>query len=182
MNRVGQIVVRAVRVITILLAILSCVIVVALLLLTCADIALRHLGHRGYPVVVELTQVLLPVAAMGGMGYAASQGAHIATDLGTSRLPARAVAPVRLIGLGAVAAFLVVVVVESVSRAQETISVGEATIGIDSIPTWPARVAIVVGFVSFLGELVIAEIKTATASRRSPLPPGSPVERGGMAL
>lgn len=131
------------------LSLLAGVLLLALAVLTVADVAGRSLLDRSIVGTVDISTMLLVGVAFLGLAAAQVDGRHVDVDLVEARLPQTArvvLAVVRcllLVGLGAVLTWgLADQVLSAVGR-------GETTNDILRLPTWPAKLALVVSFVLF---------------------------------
>ena len=65
--------------------------IVAMMLLTCADIVLRYFGHP-VPGTYELVSFLAAIAVSFALAHTFAQGGHVAVTLFTDHMPRRGVA------------------------------------------------------------------------------------------
>lgn len=99
--------------------------ILATALLTCVDIVIRNAGFRGIIGVVDLSQLMILAAASFVIPFAFYSQAHVAVDIVTQRLGARANAGIALFSTLAAAAFLVLITLYGWSQAQMSIRAGD---------------------------------------------------------
>lgn len=131
-------------------ALISGLLFVLLATITVLDIAGRILWNQNLENVSTLVPLATVAAGYLTLAQAGISRVHVRTPILTSRLPARAAALLRALGLVLTVAFLGFVVYYTAERAYESWLVGENSLGIDRIPVWPARVAIPVGLLGLL--------------------------------
>ncbi|MBP2366188.1 TRAP transporter small permease subunit [Pseudonocardia parietis] len=117
----------------------------ALMLLIVAEVGVRAVVGRSLSGTIELSEVLLVFIVALGIGNAQRTGAHVNTDLLTSRLTPHTGAVVRVAGLTVAAGFLLWTTWVSATRGWEAMLVGEARFGISEVPVWPARLVLPLG-------------------------------------
>lgn len=132
------------------LGILASVSTIVMMLGISAEVAYRNIQGRSIPGVLELSESALVATVFFGLAYAGTSGSHIAVDLLVTRLP-RQVAKWTMVTAWALSvAVLGWLTYASLERALDSVSRGEARMGLVSWPLWPARWVIVVGFAAFL--------------------------------
>lgn len=132
------------------LGILASVSTIVMMLGISAEVAYRNIQGRSIPGVLELSESALVATVFFGLAYAGTSGSHIAVDLLVTRLP-RQVAKWTMVTAWALSvAVLGWLTYASLERAMDSVSRGEARMGLVSWPLWPARWVIVVGFAAFL--------------------------------
>lgn len=134
---------------------------VALVLLTTADVFRRKLLNASIPSVVEITEISLVGVVFLGMLGAHTSGRHIQTPLVTNRLPSRASHGVRLVGLLLSVGLVAWITYATAAVAVTSVQDGEFRYGLTAIPIWPARIAIPVGLAFFELGLVLKTVTTA---------------------
>lgn len=135
-------------------AVIAALSIVALMLLTTADVALRSYGQRGIRGNIEISESLLVIGVALGLGQAQLRGAHISMPLLVERLPKPASRIVELVGLLLLTAILGLMIYATSTRALAAYSVGEMRQGLMRIPTWPTRMSVSLGLFLMLLEIV----------------------------
>lgn len=139
---------------------------VLLMAVTVVDVTLRATTGRGIPGAIEITEVVLVVAAYLGLMTAAHDRMHVTVTFVTARMPSRMADAVRVLAGLVSLATLVVVLVATAIRAVGSVSSGEFRFGLVSVPIWPARVAIVIGLATFAVAACLQLIESITRLRR----------------
>lgn len=116
-----------------------------LLVMLVAEVAVRELVGRSLLGTIELSEVLLVLVVALGAAYAQTVGAHVSTDLVTSRFPPTAGAAIRVAGMLVAAGFLLWTAWASAERGWESFESGESRFGITEVPVWPARLVLPLG-------------------------------------
>lgn len=127
-------------------ALLATTALVLLMLLTVADVAQRSATGQSIAGAVEIAPLILLAAVAFGLGNGEATGTHVRTSLVTDRLPSRIRAAVRTVGYAACFILLTWLTVLSFERAVEAFEYSDTTAGFQSIPTWPARAVVPIGF------------------------------------
>ena len=70
--------------------------IVAMMLLTCADVLLRYLFNAPIEGTLDLTQMLMVVIVFFGLAYCGWTGGHVVVDLIRELLPARIIVPLAI--------------------------------------------------------------------------------------
>ncbi|NYT24751.1 TRAP transporter small permease [Alcaligenaceae bacterium] len=129
--------------------------IVALMLLTVADVLLRKLTGQGVPGTVEYSEVILASCVFMGLAIAEQSGANVKTNLMTSRLsPGRR----RAFVMPAIAAclfFMLLLIYATGMNAYDSVLRSESRFGLIRVPIWPARVALTLGLVLMLTEYLV---------------------------
>ena len=155
------------RVVTVIVRASTAIAIVStsvLLLVTAADVLLRTSSGHGVPGAVEITEVVLVVAAFMGLASAASDDLHIRATLLTDRMRPRVRRVVRLIGDMIGMAIVLWLIYATSLRAIASVMNGEYRFGLISMPIWPARVAILLGLIGLLLALLLKTIDRATST------------------
>lgn len=116
-----------------------------LLVMLVAEVAVRELVGRSLLGTIELSEVLLVLVVALGAAHAQRAGAHVSTDLVTSRFAPTTGAVIRVTGMVVAAGFLLWTAWASAERGWESFESGESRFGITDVPVWPARVVLPVG-------------------------------------
>lgn len=128
---------------------LAGILLLVLILLTVADVVGRTLIGKSILGTVDISTMLLVGIAFLGLAAAEVEGQHVVVDLIEQRLPRAnriALAVIRiflLVGLGVILVWgLSEVLVSAIDR-------GETTNTILRLPTWPAKLILLVSFLLF---------------------------------
>jgi len=89
------------------LAAVSGAAIVAMMLLTCADVFLRYLFNAPIEGTLDLTQMLMVIVVFFGLAYCGWTGGHVVVDLLRELLPVKVIVPLAIAvnAAGAVAMF-----------------------------------------------------------------------------
>lgn len=126
-------------------SIVAVVFLVAMMVLTVADVFLRFFFHTPIQGTVELIQYFMVVAGFLGVAWCAIQGGHLKVDVFVKRLPPRVQAIIDLITL--VMAMTVVPLVAWWGFSQAGYEYTVKTVSdITEIPTYPFYIVIGLGY------------------------------------
>lgn len=142
---------------------------------TVAEVVRRKLFGTSFPIVLESSEVALVVGAFMGLGLAQQMKVHVATTLLLDRVGPALARAMLVTALLVVIALMAWLVYESGSAAWSAYERGEARQGLYPVPTWPARLAIVVGFALLLLETGRDAIVAAFGSGPPPVHQGESV-------
>jgi TRAP-type C4-dicarboxylate transport system permease small subunit len=120
----------------------SCLLMVAL---TVMDVFGRYVLGKPLPGVIEFNEVLMVCVVFLGLGLSQKEKAQIRAELLISRLSPMWRKKFDLIALFLSAAFWLVLLVPSSSKAWSSFLIGEYREGLLKFPIWPARWALVLG-------------------------------------
>ena len=133
------------------------VLLLLIIVLTVGDVVSRNLRDRSIVGVVDMSTMLLVATAYLGLASAEADGRHVSVELVERRLGARArlvfsvLRSAVLVGLGALMTWgLSEVLISAVER-------GETTNDILRLPTWPAKVVLLISFAAFFVVAVFVE-------------------------
>lgn len=121
--------------------------VLVLMLLVVMEVMARDVFETTLGGTIEISEVLLVFLVFLGIAFAQQEGAHVNTNLVTSRLPERRAALVRATGMVLASLVLFVAAWATADRGWASMQAGEARFGLRSVPVWPARLIVPVGFV-----------------------------------
>ena len=142
------------------LALLAGGLIAVILLVMVIDVACRNLAGSSLAGAYEVVTIMLVGVVFLGLAHAERSDSNIKLTLFTSRLPAAVAQKARLVG-GSVSLLLCLVATwATISAAQGSIARGEYQQGILSIPIWPAKVIIALGFTVLAIELVLSLRRT----------------------
>ncbi len=141
------------------------VLLLLIILLTVADVISRNLGDRSIVGTVDITTMLLVATAYLGLASAEADGRHVSVELVEGRLGARArlafsvLRSALLVGVGVLMTWgLTEVLISAAER-------GETTNDILRLPTWPAKLILLVSFTAFFVVAVWRELLTFAQAR-----------------
>lgn len=141
------------------------VLLLLIILLTVADVFSRNLRDRSIVGTVDITTMLLVATAFLGLASAEADGRHVSVELIERRLGARArlafsvLRAALFVGLGVLMTWgLTEVLISATER-------GETTNDILRLPTWPAKLVLLVSFVAFFIVAIWRELLTFTEIR-----------------
>jgi TRAP-type C4-dicarboxylate transport system permease small subunit len=146
---------EAINRVTEALVLLSALGIVGLMLLTVAHVTMRQLGGRGIAGGIEIVEVVLASVVFLGLAQAQRIDAHVSTSLVTDRLPPRVSASMQVFATGVAVLFFAWLVFETGKRGISSWQRGETRVGLRSIPIWPARLIIPIGFAALGLQLVL---------------------------
>jgi TRAP-type C4-dicarboxylate transport system permease small subunit len=124
--------------------------IVLLILPTAVDVGWRYLSGSSVPGMIEYSEVAIVFVVYFGIAQAMRDDAHIATPVFTSRLSPRLADRVRLAGRVLLFALVAFATWRTGVAALSAHATGEYRLGLVSIPTWPARAAVTLGFALML--------------------------------
>lgn len=119
---------------------------VAMTLLTVAEVLARNLHFQAPRGVIELSEVLLVIAVFLGLAEAYRTRSHVAVSFLVDRLPAPLSRALQRVGIVLLLLLLIWLSFHTAARAIESYQDGEYRFGLINVPLWPGRVAIAVGF------------------------------------
>ncbi len=151
-----------------------------LLLMLVAEVAVRELVGRSLLGTIELSEVLLVFIVALGTAHAQRTGAHVSTDLVTSRFPPVTGAAIRVTGMTIAAGFLLWTAWASAERGVASFRSGESRFGITEVPVWPARLVLPLGL-ALLAVQCLLMAKDAWHRRHAPTTDPVPAEDAGAA-
>lgn len=147
------------------LSVVAGILLLALILLTIGDVLSRNARDRSIVGTIDISTMLLVAIAFLGLASAEIDGRHVSVELVESRFGARvrlvfsALRAVLLVGMGALLSWgLTDVLISAGSR-------GETTNDILRLPTWPAKLVLLLSFVAFFVVAIWKELKTYSATR-----------------
>lgn len=132
--------------------------ILVLMLLVVLEVVLRDGFSTTLGGTIEISEVVLAFLVFLGVAYAQQDRAHVHTNLVVSRIPPRAAAVLRTLGLAVSAVVLLVAAWATAERGWESMQAGEARFGLRSVPVWPARLVIPLGLLLLALECVIAAV------------------------
>ncbi len=150
------------------LSVVAGILLLALILLTIADVVSRNARDRSIVGTIDISTMLLVAIAYLGLASAEIDGRHVAVELVESRFGVRTrlvfsvLRAFLLVGLGALLTWgLTEVLISAAAR-------GETTNDVLRLPTWPAKLVLLVSFVAFFVVAVWKELLTFAAARTEP--------------
>lgn len=147
------------------LSIAAGVLLLVLILLTIADVVSRNLRDRSIIGTVDIATMLLVAVAFLGLASAEIDGRHVRVELVESRFGVRVrlifsvLRSLLMVGLGALLIWGLTEVLISAADRSET------TNDILRLPTWPAKLVLLIAFAAFFVAAVWKELATLAALR-----------------
>ncbi|CAN3128886.1 TRAP transporter small permease subunit [Mycobacterium sp. smrl_JER01] len=147
------------------LSVIAGVLLLALILLTIADVISRNARDRSIVGTIDISTMLLVAIAFLGLANAEADGRHVAVELIESRLGVRTrlvlsvLRAALLVGLGALLTWGLTEVLTSATAR------GETTNDVLRLPTWPAKLVLLASFVAFFVVALWKEWVTFVALR-----------------
>lgn len=154
-----------VRALTSLLTIVAGFILFGLAALTVADVASRNLRNQSILGAVEISAVLLVAVAFFGLAAAEIDGRHVSVGLVEDRLGRRARMALAILRTVLLTVLGVVLIVGMFGVLGSALDRGETTNDILRLPTWPAKLAVLLSFALFFVLAVWRQILTFLAVR-----------------
>lgn len=132
--------------------------IVAMMLLTCADVFLRYFLNAPIEGSLDLTQMLMVIIVFFGLAYCGWTGGHVAVDLLRELVPPAVVVPLaRLVNLiGAIV--MLAMAWQSVLTALTFIKTGETPMTV-LIPKYPFILVVTFGALTYAGVLLFKTIE-----------------------
>jgi TRAP-type C4-dicarboxylate transport system permease small subunit len=146
-------------------AVVSGLLVIALMFLTAADVIARTILGGSIRGAFEFAEVALATSVALAIPYTMQISSHVAADSITARLPKRSGAYVATGGLLAALPVLIWWAVATIGSASHAISTGRTRSGLADVPLWPGYVAIAIGISLLCLEVLIQAVKTVQDSR-----------------
>jgi TRAP-type C4-dicarboxylate transport system permease small subunit len=137
--------------------------ILAMMLITCADVFLRYLFNAPIEGSLDITQMLMVIIVFFGLAYCGWTGGHVAVDLLRDLVPPAVVVPLaRLVNLiGAVV--MLAMAWQSVLTAMTFIKTGETPMTV-LIPKYPFILVVTFGALTYAAILLY---KTVDPDERS---------------
>jgi TRAP-type C4-dicarboxylate transport system permease small subunit len=159
---------QGIQIVTRVFSWISGAFILVLMLLVVLEVFLRDVFSTTIGGTIEISEVMLAFLVFLGVAYAQQSSAHVNTNLVTSRIPPRVAGVVRTVGLVIAALVMLWAAWASAGRGWDSFQAGEARFGLRSVPVWPARLIIPVGFAL----LALETLFTAHDAWRSGRPTG----------
>jgi TRAP-type C4-dicarboxylate transport system permease small subunit len=151
--------------------------VLAIVVLISFDVLMRYFLDRPQLFVDELSSFLLVLVIFGGLAQTFRTGGHVRVDLVTTRLPPRARAWLRLLGLLLGLAFLVVIMWTTAQSAVTAYRYGRVS-AVMLYPLWLPMVLIPLGLGLMAAVMLVTLGRQARALGRPDADEVPPEERG----
>jgi TRAP-type C4-dicarboxylate transport system permease small subunit len=148
------------------LAALAALLIVVLVVATSIDVILRNSGHGSLAGVQEYSEIILVSLAFLAMPFGQQRGQHISLVLVTNRLPVLVARWVRVFGQVATLVLMATLAVLSLQMLNESIRTDEVRYGLLQVPVWPARVAILIGFIFLMLETAFKVVDALSNDRQ----------------
>lgn len=137
-----------------LMAIVSGILLVCVMLLTCFDIAQRKLHTSSVPGIIELNSLLIVAIVFLGIGYAQRTKRHISMTFALEKFPVSVARQIHLVGMLTVIAVVSWMAYATSLTAWQAFSTHQQSFGSVSMSVWPFKAAVPVGLVVFALELL----------------------------
>lgn len=151
----GTAVQRTLRVLSGIVTTVAAVLLALLIVLSAGDAIMRNVSGSGLPGAIQIAELFLVVITMLGLLIAQRHRDHVAIDVIAMRLPRRAAEALEGFGYLVVSAILLLAAWTGLQSALGALERGEVLIGIVGIPTWPARLAVPVGFLALALQMTV---------------------------
>ena len=139
-------------------SIVAVVFLVAMMVLTVADVFLRFFFHAPIQGTVELIQYFMVVAGFLGVAWCAIQGGHLKVDIFVKRLPPRVQAIIDTVTLLMAMTVVPLVAWQGFDQAGYEYTV-KTVADITEIPTYPFYIVVGIGYALLFLALVIILVK-----------------------
>lgn len=162
-----------------LLGVIGSVLVMGLVVAMVGDVLFRLVSRASVPGLFEVVELALAAAVYLGLPVTQRENGMIRVEMLTSRLSRRSFRFVAVFSL--VLSFVVSALLASAATQalMSALGSGEARVGLIAVPTWPSRLAIVIGVVVLGGEILISLGRTLRRASGS-IPPSGESAQGGL--
>ena len=140
--------------------------ILILMLPTVMDVSYRYILGSSLLGMIEYSEIGIVFVVYLGLANAMRNGAHIATPLVTSRLPERAALLARMLGQLVLWLLVAYATWRTALSAIDAAEIREFRLGLISVPTWQARIAVAIGFGLLLVEVTIQIAQNVILLRR----------------
>lgn len=140
------------------------VLVMALILLTCIDVAWRNIDGHSVPGAYEYSEVVLVALVFLSLAWTQKVDGHVSIDLVTRALPERASRMLQAAGMVVALAVLSWMTVAGSHAAWESFLSGEYRFGLAQVPVWPARLAVAFGTLMLALQVILRLLDLAVPS------------------
>jgi TRAP-type C4-dicarboxylate transport system permease small subunit len=132
--------------------------IVAMMLLTCADVFLRYVFNAPIEGTLDITQMLMVIVVFFGLAYCGWTGGHVVVDLMQELLPPKVIVPVAVAvnAVGAVA--MLAMAWESVQTSLSYMLTGETPMTV-MIPIYPFIWVAAFGALSYAAILLFKTVR-----------------------
>ena len=157
---------------------LAGVAVLAIVALITYDVAMRFVFEEPQLFVDEVASFLELFVIFGGLAYTFRTGGHVRVDLVTARLPGRARARLRVLGLVLGLAFLAIVIWTTAQSALTAYRYGRVS-AVMLYPLWAPMALIPLGLALLAAVMLVAlgaQLRALRSSRPDELPPPETAE------
>lgn len=159
MFRVGRIAAAGIHLLARAFAVIALVGLVFVMLIMCYDVLMRNLDRPGVIGIVEYVEVGLILTVFFALGETERRRRHVSVDLLMGRLKGWSYTALRITA-GVVAALIAVLLAwASWDALASSLARGEYKLGLVSIPMWPARLAVFIGFLVLAMEQVVSAVE-----------------------
>lgn len=138
---------------------IGAVALLAMILLSAADVIYRNVAGVGVSGSIQLNEMFMVVMTFGALAATQMRDGHVAVDIAAARLSPRIANVLQAAGLLVTAAVTAWGTWASWHVALEALHRAEVSIGIVNMPTWPTRFLVSVGLALLTAELVISAVQ-----------------------
>ncbi|HTV71282.1 MAG TPA: TRAP transporter small permease [Rhizobiaceae bacterium] len=129
--------------------------ILLLMVPTVLDVTYRYVAGGSLLGMVEYSEIAIPIVVYLGVAHALREGAHISTPIATSRLRPPLSDWARLFGRVIVLLIVAFAAWRTFVAAEDAVLIREFRMGSVSVPTWPARIVVALGFALLTIEVAI---------------------------
>lgn len=152
--RIGHVLRRAVRVLSLGSAVIAGIAVTFVMFAVVTDVLSRNIRGRSVPGLVEYTEVVLVVVVFLALAYTQTRREHVAVEAVVNRLRGWRFRAVRVAAV-VVAVLVTILLAWATTRlALTSFASREVRMGIAAVPLWPGRIAVAYGFWLLALELI----------------------------
>jgi len=135
-------------------AILAVITLFALTVLITANVIMRGAGGAGIRGIIEINEILIAAIAYLAIAVAQRERQHVAITAATAFLSPHGQSLATRLGVAIALFYVSVATWESGWMAAESYLSGEARWGLISVPVWPGRIVVALGFAMLGAELL----------------------------
>lgn len=142
------------------LATVSGVLIIALMLITVADVFLRKFFASGVPGAVEINEVALVAVVFLALMAAEMSGTNVRTPILTERLPDRLANLAHVVGFIPALGFLAWATIVTGQEGIASFIRGDFRFGLIFVPTWPGKLIVPIGLAGLFVALLVKWIRS----------------------
>ena len=141
--------------------------IVAMMLLTCADVFLRYLFNAPIEGTLDITQMLMVIVVFFGLAYCGWTGGHVAVDLLYGVLPRKIIVPLAVLVNAVGAVTMLTMGWESVQTSFTYMTTGETPMTV-LIPKYPFIWVAAFGAFTYAAILLFKTVRPDEPGETSP--------------